>query len=85
MTSSPPPTLLVCTHHRLGAGSCGGSGSDSLRKALLSQVALRGLDWKVEAIGCLGHCAHGPNVKLAGGPLLHGCAADNVLERLLRK
>lgn len=86
MTASPP-TLFVCTHRRLGAGSCGGSGGEAIAQALRAAVAQRGLPWQVAPIGCLGQCAHGPNLKAApGGPMLHHCTAEQagaVIDRLL--
>ncbi len=83
-----PPTLLVCAHRRLGAGSCAGSGGGApLSRALAAALADHGLDWRVETIGCLGHCAHGPNVRAApGGLLLHGCRteeAGDLVKRLV--
>lgn len=81
MSDKPVPTLLVCTHRRLGAGSCGGSGSESLRDTLLVEVAARGLGWRVETVGCLGHCANGPNLKaVPGGPLVHASQTEPVDE-----
>lgn len=82
-----PPTLLVCNHRRRGAGSCAATGGEPLRDALIAAVAARGLDWRVSGTGCLGHCALGPNLKAApGGPVLHGCRADQadqLIDRLL--
>lgn len=80
-----PPTLFVCSHQRLGAGSCAGAGAAALRAALEAEVAARGLDWQVAAIGCLGQCAHGPNLRAApGGPLLTGCRAEDAAALVAR-
>ncbi|MBC7908162.1 MAG: (2Fe-2S) ferredoxin domain-containing protein [Rhodospirillaceae bacterium] len=88
MNDKPNPTLLVCTHRRLGAtGSCGAGGSEELSDALRLGIAARGLGWGVTETGCLGHCLHGPNLKAApNGPILHDCRAehsDALIERLL--
>lgn len=74
-----PPTLLVCGHSRVGAGSCSASGGGAaLRAALERELAGRGLTWKVEAIGCLGRCDLGPNLRAApGGPVLTGCRPED--------
>ena len=88
MTGAPEPTLMVCTHRRLGAaGSCGAAGGAALSEALRRDLAARGLGWSVTETGCLGHCSHGPNIKAApNGPLLHHCSAGHseaLIERLL--
>lgn len=74
------PTLFVCTNRRLGsAGSCAAGGSVALMDELRAEIARRGLDWRVAASVCLGHCPNGPNIKVApGGPLLHHCPGEGV-------
>lgn len=88
MTDKAAPTLLICTHRRLGAaGSCGAGGGAALGDALRRDLAARGLGWSVTETGCLGHCLHGPNLKAApNGPLLHHCSAeqsDALIDRVL--
>ena len=80
------PSLNVCIHRRLGAGSCAGSGAGRLLDALRREIATRGLQWQVQPSRCLGHCLLGPNVKAApNGRLLHQCHdAASVVEQLCR-
>lgn len=70
-----PCRVLVCTNHRFGpsAESCGRRGADRVLAALRDAAATGLLpeDTSVEAGPCLGHCTKGPNVRVAGGALLH--------------
>jgi|GEM_PF-539928 hypothetical protein len=81
------PTLLVCTHRRMGANPACGRAGEKLAGALGRHLAERGLDWAVARTDCLGHCTDGPNLKAApGGPILHGCRAERtaaLVDRLL--
>lgn len=80
MTDPSPCRVLVCTHYRFGprAQSCALRGSEDLLAALQQAVAEGRLAAEVEVGVCFGHCTIGPNVKIVGGPLLHGVAPHDV-------
>jgi (2Fe-2S) ferredoxin len=58
--------LFCCTNRRENSEkpSCGVRGGEVLREALKTQMAERGLRGRVRVSqsGCLGQCAHGPNI-----------------------
>ena len=51
--------VLICN-----GGDCKKRGSKEVRKALKSELRERGMagDVRVDSVGCLGLCKHGPNV-----------------------
>lgn len=57
---------FVCTNNRNGARrSCADGHSQEIRDALkkeLKKLGLWGKTARVSSSGCLGNCAHGPNV-----------------------
>ena len=60
--------VLVC-----GGGDCKKRGSKAVRKALKEELRERGMvgDVRVNPVGCLGLCKHGPNaVVYPGGHLV---------------
>jgi len=81
-------TLLVCNNFRFGltTPSCAAAGSGALIAALRAELDRRRLPWEVVESFCMGYCGQGPNLKARGGPMLHGCKADQVadiVDRLL--
>ncbi len=66
--------LIVCINLRPFAGepSCAARGSRALADYLEQEIVHRGLDISVRRVVCLGHCARGPNVRIAGGQFIHG-------------
>jgi NADH:ubiquinone oxidoreductase subunit E len=65
-----------------GQPSCGGRGSEALLLMLKSEISVREIDCEAIASVCMGHCNHGPNVKVAGQSFRHGVDAAGVLALL---
>jgi (2Fe-2S) ferredoxin len=77
--------VLVC-----GGGDCKKRGSKDVRKALKGELRERGMvgDVRVDSVGCLGLCKHGPNVVVyPGGAWYLGLTereVPEIVERHLR-
>ncbi len=56
--------VLVCK-----GGDCKGRGSKTVRRALKDELRARGMnrDVRVDSVGCLGLCKHGPNLVVYPG------------------
>jgi (2Fe-2S) ferredoxin len=70
--------VLVC-----GGGDCKKRGSKAVRKALKEELRERGMvgDVRVNPVGCLGFCKHGPNaVVYPGGTWYLGLTESDVPE-----
>jgi (2Fe-2S) ferredoxin len=70
--------VLVC-----GGGDCKKRGSKGVRKALKEELRERGMvgDVRVDSVGCLGLCKHGPNaVVYPGGTWYLGLAEKDTPE-----
>ena len=70
--------VLVC-----GSGDCKKRGSKDVRKALKEELRGRGMvgDVRVDSVGCLGLCKHGPNaVVYPGGTWYLGLTERDVPE-----
>lgn len=70
--------MLVC-----GSGDCKKRGSKDVRKALKEELRGRGMvgDVRVDSVGCLGLCKHGPNaVVYPGGTWYLGLTERDVPE-----
>ena len=81
MTSSEMVKIFVCTNKRdvtTGQPSCGGRGSLKLVELLRREIETRDLRIEVKTSVCFGHCAKGPNVKVAGQPFRHGLHEQDV-------
>ena len=72
--------IYVCTNMRLASDqpSCAARGSRDLIERLEAGIQARHLPYEVKESVCFGHCAKGPNVKLAGQAFKHGFSADDV-------
>lgn len=72
--------ILVCTNFRPFSGqpSCRFRGSDKLVNFLETEIRERSLDIKVETTLCMGHCVHGPNVRVPGEDFLHHATEETV-------
>ena len=70
--------VLVC-----GGGDCKKRGAKDVRKALKEELRSEGMigDVRVDSVGCLGLCKHGPNVVVhPGGTWYLGVAKRDVPE-----
>ncbi|MCA1687057.1 MAG: (2Fe-2S) ferredoxin domain-containing protein [Actinobacteria bacterium] len=70
--------VLVC-----GGGDCKKRGSKDVRRALKEELRERGMvgDVRVDSVGCLGLCKHGPNaVVYPGGVWYLGLREEDVPE-----
>lgn len=77
--SGPAATLYVCTNFRSGVhSSCAARGSKSLLAELKAEALTRDLDVIIDTVVCLGHCEIGPNVRIAGGEILHGVTSKDI-------
>lgn len=56
--------MLVCT-----GGDCKKRGAKDIRKALKDEIRSEGIlsEVRVDAVGCLGLCKHGPNIIVYDG------------------
>lgn len=78
--------LLVC-----GGGDCKKRGAKALRRALKEELRAEGMvrDVRIDSVGCLGLCKHGPNVVVyPGGTWYVGLLerdASTVVHRHLKK
>jgi (2Fe-2S) ferredoxin len=70
--------VLVC-----GGGDCKKRGAKDIRKALKDGLRAEGMvgDVRIDSVGCLGLCKHGPNVVVhPGGTWYLGLAEQDVPE-----
>ncbi|HEX2182235.1 MAG TPA: (2Fe-2S) ferredoxin domain-containing protein [Rubrobacteraceae bacterium] len=70
--------MLVCE-----GGDCKKRGSKNVRKALKAELRERGMvgDVRIDSVGCLGLCKHGPNaVVYPGGTWYLGLTERDVPE-----
>ena len=74
-------TIVVCTNLRpfTTQPSCARRGSEELAAWLESEIEARGLDAQVDRAVCLGHCQHGPNVRLLGGDFYHEATEEKLI------
>ncbi len=88
--------VFACVNDRTdGRRSCAHAGGKEIRLALKQQLAERGLTKpvvRVSQTGCLGQCAHGPNVMIlpqdvwfSGVTLKDVPAIVDTVERLVRQ
>jgi (2Fe-2S) ferredoxin len=74
--------VLVCQ-----GGDCKKRGSKAVRKSLKNELRAEGIhrDVRVDSVGCLGLCKHGPNlVVYPGGTWYLGAVEQNVPEIVQR-
>ncbi|QEP44230.1 (2Fe-2S) ferredoxin domain-containing protein [Ectothiorhodospiraceae bacterium BW-2] len=77
------PTLLICTKRRRHSPSCHARGAEVVATQLEPLLQHHYPQVTMERIACLGHCQHGPNLRLVpNGPLLHHIT-ETELPRLL--
>ena len=70
--------MLLCS-----SGDCKKRGSKEVRKALKEELRGRGMfgDVRIDSVGCLGLCKHGPNaVVYPGGTWYLGLTEGNIPE-----
>ena len=85
---TPKPWLRACINFRAGnrLPSCGTVGSREMVAALTKAVEDAGIDWRIEAVHCMGQCHAGPTMSiLPNGPYVMGVQeADvpDVIEKL---
>ena len=77
-------TIVVCTNFRpfTHQPSCAHRGSEALADWLEGEIETRGLDAKVDRSVCLGHCPHGPNVRLLGEDFYHESTQEKLIPLL---
>ena len=77
--------IIICVNYRSNPGqpSCAARGSEEIARHIEAEVAKRRLPISVERFYCLGHCDHGPNLRLApGGRFFHYLSMENLAEVL---
>lgn len=71
--------IFVCTNLRHAGASCAGrvEGGLAVLKALEAAAAGAGDTLEVKRSVCMGYCDVGPNVKILGGPYVHGAKPED--------
>ena len=75
------PWLRACINFRAGKQlpSCGDVGSREMVASLIHAIEEAGIDWRVEAVHCMGQCHAGPTMRiLPNGPYIMGVRESNV-------
>jgi (2Fe-2S) ferredoxin len=74
--------VLVC-----GGGDCKKRGSKTVRGALKDELRAQGMnrDVRVDAVGCLGLCKHGPNLIVYPGGTWYLGATEHDIPEIVRE
>ena len=75
------PWLRACINFRSGKRlpSCGCVGSREMVASLINAIEEADIDWRVEAVHCMGKCHAGPTMRiLPNGPYIMGVQESDV-------
>ena len=81
ISENPKPWLRACINFRAGKRlpSCGGVGSREMVASLIDAVEKAGIEWRIEAVHCMGQCHAGPTMRiLPNGPYIMGVQESDV-------